>query len=46
MKKSYNKIGIVEICDVCSKPLLTEQSLGRKKSNDALCHENCLYECM
>lgn len=39
----FEKLGLVEVCDVCGKPLLKGQELGKKKSNDALCHEDCLY---
>ena len=39
----FEKSGLIEVCDVCGKPLLKGQELGRKKSNDALCHEDCLY---
>ena len=36
-------IGLIKVCDVCGKPLLKNQKLGRKRINDALCHEKCLY---
>ncbi|PKP56253.1 MAG: hypothetical protein CVT88_10395 [Candidatus Altiarchaeales archaeon HGW-Altiarchaeales-1] len=39
----FEKFGLVEVCDVCGKPLLKGQKFGRRKSNDALCHEDCLY---
>ncbi|OQX17955.1 MAG: hypothetical protein BWK75_07030, partial [Candidatus Altiarchaeales archaeon A3] len=39
----FEKFGLIEVCDVCGKPLLEGQKFGRRKSNDALCHENCLY---
>lgn len=37
------EIVLIEVCDVCGKPLLKGQKLGKKKSNDALCHRKCLY---
>jgi hypothetical protein len=47
MKQNYanllGEIGLVEICDVCGRPLLKDQKLGKRKSNDALCHDKCLY---
>lgn len=43
MNKGRKKFGLVEICDVCGKPLLKGQKLGKKVSNDALCHDDCLY---
>ena len=33
---------LIEVCDVCGVPLLKKQQLGRKASNDALCHSACL----
>lgn len=35
--------GLIEVCDVCGEPLLESQELGKKASNDALCHRDCLY---
>lgn len=43
MDKDWERIGLVEICDVCGKDLLRGQKLGKRKSNDALCHDECLY---
>jgi len=43
MNKGRGEFGLVEICDVCGKPFWEGQNLGRKKSNNALCHEDCLY---
>ena len=40
-KKPHYKL--VEVCDVCGKLLLKGQKLGKRKSNDALCHDKCLY---
>ena len=37
------EIGLIEVCDICGKPLLKGQKLGKRKSNDALCHDKCLY---
>ena len=44
MKNNLHKIVLVEVCDVCGKPLKRGQKLGKKKSNDALCHNKCLYD--
>jgi len=35
--------GLIYVCDVCGKPLLKHQKLGKRASNDALCHADCLY---
>lgn len=43
MNNDWKKVGLVEVCDVCGEELLPHQKLGKKKSNDALCHEQCLY---
>lgn len=43
MYRGWEKLGLVEVCDVCGEPLLKGQELGKKMSNDALCHDNCLY---
>lgn len=43
IKKKLPKIVLIEVCDVCGKPLKKWQKLGKKKSNDALCHDECLY---
>jgi len=37
------KYGLIMVCDVCGKPLLKHQRLGKKAYNDALCHQKCLY---
>ena len=36
-------VTLIEVCDVCGKPILKKQKLGKRKSNDALCHGACLY---
>lgn len=43
MNIEWKNIGLVETCDVCGKELLQGQKLGKRKSNDALCHDECLY---
>jgi hypothetical protein len=43
MKKSLPEIVLIEVCDVCGKPLKIGQKLGKRKYNDALCHDKCLY---
>lgn len=43
MNKEWKKIGLVEVCDVCGEELLAGQKLGKKKTNDALSHDECLY---
>ena len=43
IKHPWLKCGLIWVCDVCGKPLLKNQKLGKKASNDALCHDKCLY---
>ena len=43
IKNNWEKLGLIEVCDVCGKPLFKAQKLGKRKSNDALCHDECLY---
>ncbi len=39
--KLWDKL-LQNVCDVCGKPIKRGQKLGKKKSNDALCHADCL----
>jgi len=43
IENPWLKFGLVAVCDVCGKPLLKHQKLGKRASNDALCHKKCLY---
>lgn len=43
MSNEWKNLGLVEVCDVCGKELLQGQKLGKRKSNDALCHDECLH---
>lgn len=43
LSSPLEKIGLIEVCDVCGKALKKGQKLGKKKSNSALCHDKCLY---
>ncbi|TSC91857.1 MAG: hypothetical protein CEN92_181 [Candidatus Berkelbacteria bacterium Licking1014_96] len=42
-EESLGPFGLLEVCDVCGKPLLKGQKLGKRTLNDALCHDACLY---
>lgn len=43
IKHPWFNCGLIWVCDVCGEPLLKNQKLGKKASNDALCHDHCLY---